>query len=51
MSGALILWNIAGAVPAAAFSADTGFIPYALYLFLLPLTNFFTRNATIKIPN
>ena len=45
---ALIPWNIAGAVPAAALSADAGFIPYALYLFLVPLTNFFTRNAPIK---
>ena len=48
---ALIPWNIAGAVPAAALSADTGFIPYALYLFLVPLTNFFTRNAPIKTPD
>lgn len=40
---ALIPWNIAGAVPAAALSADTGFIPYAFYLFLVPLTNLFTR--------
>ncbi len=48
---ALIPWNIAGAVPAAALSADIGFIPYALYLFLVPLTNFFTRNAPIKTPD
>ena len=48
---ALIPWNIAGAVPAAALSADKGFIPYALYLFLVPLTNFFTRNAPIKTPD
>ncbi len=34
---ALIPWNIAGAVPAAALAADAGFIPYAFYLFLLPL--------------
>lgn len=39
---ALIPWNIAGAVPAAALSADSGFIIYALYLFLVPLTNLFT---------
>ena len=44
----LIPWNIAGAVPAAALSADSGFIPYALYLFFVPLTYFFTRKATIK---
>lgn len=40
----LIPWNIAGAVPAAALAADAGFIPYAFYLFLVPLTNYFTRN-------
>lgn len=45
---ALIPWNIAGAVPAAALSADSGFIPYALYLFLVPLTNFFSRNAAVR---
>ena len=45
---ALIPWNIAGAVPAAALSADSGFIPYALYLFIVPLTYFFTRKAPIK---
>lgn len=45
---ALIPWNIAGAVPAAALSADSGFIPYALYLFFIPLTYFFTRKAPIK---
>ena len=45
---ALIPWNIAGLVPAAALSADSGFIPYALYLFLVPLTNFFTRKASVK---
>ncbi|MHC1718639.1 MAG: Na+/H+ antiporter NhaC family protein [Acidaminococcaceae bacterium] len=44
----LIPWNIAGAVPAAALSADSGFIPYALYLFFVPLTYFFTRKAPIK---
>lgn len=40
---ALIPWNIAGAVPAAALSADSGFIIYAFYLFLVPLANLFTR--------
>jgi len=42
---ALIPWNIAGAVPAAALSATEGFIPYAFYLFLLPLVNFFVSPA------
>lgn len=40
---ALIPWNIAGAFPAAALSADAGFIPYAFYLLLIPLTNLFTN--------
>jgi NhaC family Na+:H+ antiporter len=40
---ALIPWNIAGAVPTATLSSDAGFILYAFYLFLVPLTNFFTR--------
>lgn len=44
----LIPWNIAGAVPAAALSADSGFIPYALYLFFVPLTYFCMRKAPIK---
>lgn len=37
---ALVPWNIAGAFPAAALSADASFIPYAFYLFLVPLANF-----------
>ncbi len=45
---ALIPWNIAGAVPAAALSADSGFIPYALYLYFVPFANFFTQKASIK---
>lgn len=44
----LIPWNIAGAVPAAAISADAGFIMYAFYLFLVPLTNLFTQNMKIS---
>jgi NhaC family Na+:H+ antiporter len=48
---AMIPWNIAGAVPAAALSADTGFIIYAFYLFLVPLTNLFTRKMPIATDN
>lgn len=48
MIAALIPWNIAGAVPAAALATDAGFIPYALYLYLIPLTNFFCQKLTIK---
>jgi NhaC family Na+:H+ antiporter len=44
---ALIPWNIAGAVPAATLSADAGFILYAFYLFLVPLTNLFTQKMII----
>lgn len=40
---ALIPWNIAGAVPAVMLSADAGFIIYAFYLFLVPLTNLVVR--------
>lgn len=48
MIAALIPWNIAGAVPAAALATDAGFIPYALYLYLIPLTSFFCQKAKIK---
>ena len=48
MIAALIPWNIAGAVPAAALSTGAGFIPYALYLYLVPLSYFFCQKATIK---
>ena len=48
MIAALIPWNIAGAVPAAALATDAGFIPYALYLYLVPLTNFFCQKIAIK---
>lgn len=35
----LIPWNIAGLVPATILMTDSGFIPYAVYLYLLPLLN------------
>jgi NhaC family Na+:H+ antiporter len=35
----LIPWNIAGFVPATILDVDAGFIPYAIYLYLLPLLN------------
>ena len=44
---ALIPWNIAGAFPAATLSADAGFIIFAFYLFLVPLTNLFTSKMKI----
>ena len=36
---ALIPWNIAGLVPAKILLVDANFIPYAAYLYLLPLVN------------
>lgn len=35
----LIPWNIAGLVPATVLNVDSGFIPYAFYLYLIPLFN------------
>jgi NhaC family Na+:H+ antiporter len=35
----LIPWNIAGLVPATILMTDSGFIPYASYLYFLPLFN------------
>lgn len=35
----LIPWNIAGLVPAQILLVDAKFIPYAVYLYLLPLFN------------
>jgi len=39
--------NIAGAVPVATIAVDAGFIIYAFYLFLVPLTNLFTQKMII----
>lgn len=39
----LIPWNIAGAVPAAALTATAGFIPFAFYLYLIPICNLITK--------
>jgi NhaC family Na+:H+ antiporter len=36
----LIPWNIAGLVPATALLTNWGFIPYAFYLYLLPILTF-----------
>lgn len=33
----LVPWNIAGLVPAALLMSDAGFVPYAVYLYLVPL--------------
>lgn len=39
----LIPWNIAGLVPATVILADSSFVPYAVYLYLLPLWNWLFR--------
>jgi Na+:H+ antiporter, NhaC family len=35
----LIPWNIAGLVPATVLNVNYGFIPYAFYLYLIPIFN------------
>jgi NhaC family Na+:H+ antiporter len=40
---ALIPWNIAGAVPAATLTANSSYMIYAFYLYLLPLINLITK--------
>jgi NhaC family Na+:H+ antiporter len=35
----LVPWNIAGLVPATVLMVDASFIPYAVYLYLIPLCN------------
>lgn len=42
---ALIPWNIAGAVPAAALTANSTYTIYAYYLYLLPLTRLITKSV------
>ncbi len=43
----LIPWNIGGAVPAAALSVGIGFIPYAVYLYLLPIISLLTKRLNL----
>lgn len=49
----LIPWNIAGLVPASILMTDSGYIPYAFYLYLLPLFNWLvfklTESTTSKL--
>lgn len=47
----LIPWNIAGLVPATILTADSGFIPYAFYLYMIPLCHFIelkTRKLAVQ---
>ncbi len=46
----LIPWNIAGLVPATILLTDAGFIPYGVYLYLLPLLNWLFRKPTRQRP-
>lgn len=43
----LIPWNIAGAVPAATLGVGMGFIPYAVYLYIFPITSYITKKYKI----
>ena len=43
----LIPWNIAGLVPATVILADASFVPYAVYLYLLPLWNWLWRSQLL----
>ena len=47
----LIPWNIAGLVPATILLTDPGFIPYAFYLYLLPLLNWLWRKQSLLKPS
>ena len=48
----LIPWNIAGLVPATLLMAGPGFIPFAVYLYLVPLCNWLwpTRLGALPRP-
>ncbi|MDB9524758.1 Na+/H+ antiporter NhaC family protein [Oscillatoria sp. CS-180] len=46
----LIPWNIAGLVPATVILTDSGFIPYAIYLYLLPICNWLFRAVLPNSP-
>ncbi|MBD3883923.1 Na+/H+ antiporter NhaC family protein [Phormidium tenue FACHB-886] len=44
----LIPWNIAGLVPATVLGTNAGFIPYAVYLYLLPLLTWLALKTKIR---
>ncbi len=46
----MVPWNIAGLVPATVLLTDAGFIPYAVYLYLLPLLNWLFRIPLVHLP-
>ncbi len=43
----LIPWNIGGAVPAATLTASMGFIPFAFYMYLLPITSYIAKRLKL----
>ncbi|MBD2091555.1 Na+/H+ antiporter NhaC family protein [Microcoleus sp. FACHB-1515] len=45
----LVPWNIAGLVPATILSTDANFIPFAFYLYLLPLLNLIALKFTPQL--
>lgn len=51
----LIPWNIAGLVPATVLMTNAGFIPYAFYLYLLPIFSFIqfklTESTKVRVNN
>lgn len=48
---ALIPWNIAGLVPATLLQTDYGFIPFACYLYLLPIANLISLRLASSTPS
>jgi NhaC family Na+:H+ antiporter len=48
---AVIPWNIAGLVPMTLIMGDVGCIPYAIYLYLVPLYNWIWLNSWKLEPN
>ncbi|MFZ5353062.1 MAG: Na+/H+ antiporter NhaC family protein [Bacillota bacterium] len=44
----LIPWNIGGAVPAATLAVGLGFIPYAFYLYMIPVTSYMIKKLKIR---
>ena len=47
----LIPWNIAGLVPATILMTDSGFIPFAFYLYFVPLFNYFDLKIKERASN
>lgn len=46
----LVPWNIAGVGPATLLLSDASFVPYAVYLYLLPLLNWLWRSPMVPSP-